>query len=52
MAPREPGARKRLKEFLLQHVGEVLDSDELRIVLPVIRVNGQGESGSFVTKKA
>lgn len=31
MAPREPGARKRLKEFLLQHVGEVLDSDELRI---------------------
>jgi len=30
MAPREPGARKKLKEFLLQHVGEVLDSDDLR----------------------
>lgn len=30
MAPREPGARKKLKEFLLQHVGKVLDSDDLR----------------------
>jgi hypothetical protein len=30
MAAREPGARKKLKEFLLQHVGEVLDSDDLR----------------------
>lgn len=30
MAPREPGARKKLKEFLLQHVGVVLDSDDLR----------------------
>jgi hypothetical protein len=30
MAAREPGARKKLKEFLLQHAGEVLDSDELR----------------------
>lgn len=30
MAPREPGARKKLKAFLLQHVGEVLDSEELR----------------------
>lgn len=30
MAPRKPGARKKLKEFLLQHVGEVLDSDDLR----------------------
>ena len=30
MAPREPGARKKLKVFLLQHVGEVLDSEELR----------------------
>lgn len=30
MAVREPGAQKKLKEFLLQHVGEVLDSDDLR----------------------
>ena len=30
MAAREPGARKKLKEFLLQHVGVVLDSDDLR----------------------
>jgi len=30
MAERKPGARKKLKEFLLQHVGEVLDSDDLR----------------------
>lgn len=30
MAARKPGARKRLREFLLQHVGEVLDSDDLR----------------------
>jgi hypothetical protein len=30
MTPREPGARKKLKVFLLQHVGEVLDADDLR----------------------
>lgn len=30
MAVREPGARKKLKEFLLKHVGKVLDSDDLR----------------------
>lgn len=30
MTPREPGAKKKLKEFLLQHVGKVLDSDDLR----------------------
>jgi hypothetical protein len=30
MTVREPGARKKLKEFLLQHVGVVLDSDDLR----------------------
>lgn len=30
MAVREPGARKKLKDFLLQHVGVVLDSDDLR----------------------
>jgi hypothetical protein len=30
MTVREPGARKKLKEFLLQHVGKVLDSDDLR----------------------
>jgi hypothetical protein len=30
MVPREPGARKKLKAFLLQHVGEILDSEELR----------------------
>ncbi len=30
MVVREPGARKKLKEFLLQHVGEVLDADDLR----------------------
>lgn len=30
MAPREPGARKKLKAFLLQHVGMVLDSEDLR----------------------
>lgn len=30
MAAREPGARKKIKKFLLQHVGEVLDSDKLR----------------------
>jgi hypothetical protein len=30
MTVREPGARKKLKEFLLQHVGMVLDSDDLR----------------------
>ena len=31
MTTREPGARKKLKEFFLQHVGEVLDSDALRL---------------------
>jgi hypothetical protein len=30
MAAREPGARKKLKEFLLQHVGVVLEADDLR----------------------
>jgi hypothetical protein len=30
MIARKAGARKKIKEFLLQHVGEVLDSDELR----------------------
>jgi len=30
MVARKPGARKKIKEFLLQHVGEVLDSDDLR----------------------
>lgn len=30
MPVRKPGARKKLKEFLLQHVGEILDSDDLR----------------------
>lgn len=30
MAVREPGARKKLREFLLKHVGKVLDSDNLR----------------------
>ncbi len=30
MPPREPGARKKIKAFLLQHVGEVLESDDIR----------------------
>lgn len=30
MAVREPGARKKLKEFLYDHVGEVLSSADLR----------------------
>jgi hypothetical protein len=30
MAKREPGARKKLKAFLLQHIGTVLDSEDLR----------------------
>jgi hypothetical protein len=30
MAPREPGARKKIKAFLLQHVGEILESDDIR----------------------
>jgi len=30
MTARAPGARKKIKKFLLQHVGVVLDSDELR----------------------
>jgi len=30
MAIREPGARKKLKAFLLQHVGVVLDAEDLR----------------------
>ncbi|MDI6796884.1 MAG: HNH endonuclease [Desulfatibacillaceae bacterium] len=30
MTPREPGSRKKLKAFLLQNVGVVLDSEELR----------------------
>lgn len=30
MVPREPGARKKLKAFLLQNVGVVLDSEDLR----------------------
>jgi hypothetical protein len=31
MALREPGARKKLKIYFLQHVGEVLNSEDLRI---------------------
>lgn len=27
---REPGARNKLREFLLQHVGEILNADQLR----------------------
>lgn len=30
MAVREPGARKKLKAYLLKNVGKVLDSDDLR----------------------
>ena len=37
MAAHEPGARKKLKEFLLQHVGGVLDSDDLREASEIIR---------------
>lgn len=31
MATRAPGSRKRLRDYLYQHVGEVLSSDDLRI---------------------
>lgn len=30
--PRPPGAKTKLREYLLQHVGEVLDSETLRVV--------------------
>lgn len=32
MAKRKPGAKAKLREFFLQHVGEVLDKDTLRAI--------------------